>query len=475
MPIIYTPAPQAQSNEPNAQRYPQLLQQQRAFFATGTTLAVKFRKQQLDLLKQAIRRNVHHLTEALYADLHKPAYESLSTEIDFVEQELRLVRRHLDTWAKPRRVQETLLNFPATSFIQPAPYGTSLIIGSCSMPFNLLFTPLIGAMAAGNCVVLKPSEVAANAATVMTALIQETFDEAYIAVAQGGPELVQQLLGLRFDHIFFTGSRQVGQLVMKASANFLTPITLELGGKSPVIVTEDADLELAARRITWGKFLNAGQTCLAPDYVLVQEQVKEELLQLINHCIGEFYGENPELSPDYARIISDNQYLRLIKLLKQNNIRTGGQTNRATRYIAPTLLDRVSWEDSAMQQEIFGPILPILPYKSLKEVIQKVNEHEKPLAVYFFSSSKRKRQVALRCLHFGGCSLNDTFSHANNPYLPFGGVGASGMGSYHGKYSFDAFSYRKSVVSRGTWLDLPFRYPPYLQRIPILHRILHWF
>lgn len=474
MAFTYTPSTKAPSPENSLQRIEQLVKRQRAFFATGKTLDLHFRKEQLRLLQKAIRRNEQELFDAMYADFRKPEFESFSTEVGFVELELKLALKKLEDWAKPKHVKETIVNFPARSYIHPSPYGLALIIAPWNYPFNLLIAPLVGAMAAGNCVLLKPSEIASHTSAAISKLIRETFDEAYVAVAEGAAEVTQQLLAQRFDTIFFTGSTQIGKIVMKAAAEYLTPVALELGGKSPAIVADDADLELAARRIAWGKFMNAGQTCVAPDYVLVQEQVKEELVQLMARCIREFYGEDPEKSPDYARIINDRHFERLKAFLKQGAIRYGGETNSASRYIAPTLLDQVTWDLPVMQEEIFGPILPILTYKNLKDAVQTVNEHEKPLALYLFSSSKHRKDIVIQSTQFGGGCINDTISHLANPNLPFGGVGGSGMGSYHGERSFEAFSHHKSILRRGTWLDLPMRYPPYLNRLPMLRKLFHW-
>lgn len=474
MASTYTSPAVAPTPDDSQQRIRHLVQQQRAFFATGKTLDLEFRMAQLRFLQQAIRRHEQALFDAMYADFRKPAFESFATEVGFVELELKLTLKKLKDWVKPKKVKETIINFPASSYIHSSPYGIALIIGPWNYPFNLLMAPLIGAMAAGNCALLKPSEIAPHTAAAIAKLAKETFDEAYIAVAEGGVEVTQQLLAQRYDYIFFTGSTRVGQIVMKAAAEHLTPVTLELGGKSPAIVAEDADIRLAARRIAWGKFLNAGQTCVAPDYLLVHEQVKEELVQQLAKCIREFYGDEPEQSPDYARIINDRHFDRLAAYLQQGTTRAGGQTNSTSRYIAPTLLDQVTWEHPVMQEEIFGPILPILTYRKLEEAIDVVNAHEKPLALYFFSSSEIKKEAVLRCTQFGGGCINDTISHLTNPNLPFGGVGGSGMGSYHGKNSFDLFSHQKSVVHRGTWLDLPLRYPPYGNRLPMLRKFFKW-
>lgn len=465
-----TPPPAETSQD----KIQQLIQKQREFFAGQGTLDLEFRKQQLRLLQQAIRQQEREITDAMYADFRKPPFESFATEIGFTELELKHTLRNLEKWAKPRRVKEVLLNFPAKSYIYTEPYGLALLIAPWNYPFQLMLAPLIGAVAAGNCAILKPSELTPNTSAVIAKIIRENFAEEHIAVVEGGVETTQHLLQERFDYIFFTGSTKVGQIVMKAAAENLTPVTLELGGKSPAIVTEDADLELAARRIAWGKFINAGQTCVAPDYVLVQEQVKEEFIQLVARTLQNFYGDDPEQSPDFARIINQSHYNRLKSYLEDGNIRIGGKTKESSLYIAPTVLDQVTWQHPVMQEEIFGPILPVLSYRNLQEAIKTVNSKEKPLALYLFSSSKSKQNIVLNCTHFGGGCLNDTISHLVNPNLPFGGVGQSGMGSYHGQTGFDLFSHQKSILQRGTWLDLPLRYPPYGNKLAALQKFFKW-
>jgi len=466
------PAPSTQSD--SEETIKSILAKQRAYFAAGHTLPVSFRKEQLRKLQTILKQHEQELVDALYADFRKPALEAFATEIGFIELELKLALKNITDWTKPRRVPETLINFPARSYVYPQPYGVALIISPWNYPLNLLFTPLIGAMAAGNCAILKPSEIAPNTAAIVSKLIKANFDERYIAVVEGGVETSQQLLAQRFDYIFFTGSTQVGHEIMKAAAEYLTPVTLELGGKSPAIVTAEADLELAARRICWGKFLNAGQTCVAPDYVLVQEDMKEDLIQQLDKCIQDFYGSEPANSPDFARIINDRHFQRLSKMLTPDSIRVGGKTDAAERYIAPTILDNVDWQHPSMQEEIFGPILPVLTFDTLDEAIATINRHEKPLALYFFSANRYDQQRILKEVAFGGGCINDTISHLANPNLPFGGVGNSGLGSYHGIASFDVFSHQKSVLHRGTWLDLPFRYPPYGNKLNLLRKFFKW-
>ena len=462
------------TGEESQERIEMLMRLQRTYFAAGHTLPVSFRKAQLRKLQRILKQHEQDLFDALYADFRKPALEAFGTEIGFIELELKLALKNIEDWTKPRRVPESLINFPARSYVYPQPYGVALIISPWNYPLNLLFTPLIGAMAAGNCAILKPSEIAPNTAAVVNRLISQNFDERYLAVVQGGVQTSEQLLAQQFDYIFFTGSTQVGKVVMKAAAEYLTPVTLELGGKSPAIVSSDADLELAARRICWGKFLNAGQTCVAPDYVLVQEEVKEEFIQQIAQCIQDFYGEQPSDSPDFARIINDRHFERLSAMLTPENIRIGGQTNAPDRYIAPTILDNITWEHPSMQEEIFGPILPVISFDTMAEAITMVNRHAKPLALYLFTINRQYQDQVLQNVHFGGGCINDTISHLANPNLPFGGVGSSGLGSYHGMASFDVFSHQKSVLYRGTWLDLPFRYPPYGNKLNLLRKFFKW-
>jgi aldehyde dehydrogenase (NAD+) len=452
----------------------QLLQKQKKYFAAGHTLSIQYRREQLIILKKVMLQYEQDLLDALYADFRKPELESFATEIGFIEKEISMVLKNLTTWAKPKKVSESIINFPATSYIYTEPYGVALIIGPWNYPLQLVLNPLIGAIAAGNCAIIKPSELTANTSRVITKMLREAFDDAYVAVVEGGAATTQNLLQQRFDKIFFTGSTHVGRIVMKAAAEHLTPVTLELGGKSPAIVALEADLELAAKRIVWGKFLNAGQTCVAPDYVLVREQVKEELIQLMRQCIIDFYGEDPSKSPDFARIINDRHFERLSSYLKQGIIRAGGKTDASQRYIAPTILDQVSWDDPVMKEEIFGPILPVLPYNNSDDVIRIVNSHDKPLALYYFSSNREKQQYIVKNCHFGGGCINDTLSQLANPKLPFGGVGGSGIGNYHGESSFNIFSHQKSIVHRGTWLDLPLRYPPYKGKLPFMKKLLKW-
>jgi aldehyde dehydrogenase (NAD+) len=436
-----------------------LVQQQRNFFGTGQTKPIAFRIQQLQNLQQAIANYQAAIVEAAKQDLGRPEYEAYF-EIATVA-EIKQALKSLKQWMKPKRVASSIDQFPSSAWIQPDPLGVVLIIGPWNYPFQLVISPLVGAIAAGNCAILKPSEHAPHTAKVVAEMIQSVFTPQYIAVAQGDAEVSQQLLAEKFDHIFFTGGTAIGKIVMEAAAKHLTSVTLELGGKSPCVVEADARLDYAAKRIAWGKFINAGQTCIAPDYLLVDRRIKQELLTKIKAYIQEFYGTDPATSPDYGRIINQRHFARLASFLDNGTPLLGGQANPDTRYIAPTLLDKVSWDAPVMQDEIFGPILPVVEYEKLEEAIALINARPKPLALYFFSNDSRKQERMLQATSSGGICINDTVMHIAVSSLPFGGVGESGMGSYHGKASFDTFSHYKSVLKKGMWLDLAWRYAPY--------------
>lgn len=447
-----------------------IIRQQREFFATGKTKDVEWRIEQLKRLKQAIVDDQEAIVTAVKADLGRPDFEAYF-EIAAIS-EINYALKHLKSWVKPKKVATSIDQFPASAKIYPEPLGVVLIISPWNYPFQLMISPLTGAIAAGNCAVLKPSEVAANTSRVIADIIQKTFDPAYIAVVEGGVEISQQLLEEKFDHIFFTGGTAIGKIVMQAAAKHLTPVTLELGGKSPCIVDSDVDLKYAAKRITWGKYLNAGQTCIAPDYLLVDRRIKSDLLTEIQKCVEEFYGDDPAQSPDYARLISRRHFERLEPLLKDGEIVMGGQTKPEEKYIAPTVMDQVSWESPVMQEEIFGPILPVLEYTDLKEAIAQINARPKPLALYIFSKDKQKQEQVLQETSSGGVCINDTVMQVGVSTLPFGGVGDSGIGSYHGKASFDTFSHYKSVLKKGFRFDPNWRYPPYKDKLSLLKRII---
>ncbi len=448
-----------------------LLQQQRSFFSTGQTKDLNFRLAQLQRLKQAIIDRQDAILQAVKSDLGRPAFEGYF-EIGTLG-EINLALKQLKSWVKPRRVPTSIDQFPASAWIQPEPLGVVLIIGPWNYPFQLMISPLVGAIAAGNCAILKPSEHAPQTSTVIAELIRSTFDPSYVAVVEGDAAVSQALLAEKFDHIFFTGGTAIGKVVMEAAAKHLTPVTLELGGKSPCIVDADTNLEQTAKRIAWGKFINTGQTCIAPVYLLVDREIKSPLLNQIKQAVQEFYGENPATSPDYGRIINQRHFSRLTTFLNNGTCILGGQVDETSRYIAPTILDDVSWQDPIMQEEIFGPILPVLTYDSLDEAIARINERPKPLALYFFSRDSQKQQQILQSTSSGGVCLNDTIMQVGVWGLPFGGVGDSGMGSYHGKASFDTFSHQKSILKRSAWFDLGWRYAPYKpERLNQIKRIV---
>ncbi|MBC5993234.1 aldehyde dehydrogenase [Pontibacter cellulosilyticus] len=446
-----------------ASTYTNLYNFQKSFFETGKTRSYTFRKEQLLRLRQAVKQYEDGITEALHKDLHKPATETYVTEIGFVYEEIKYVLKHLKSWMKPRKVSTPLVAQPASSKVYHDPLGLTFIIAPWNYPFQLLIAPLVGAIAGGNCAVLKPSEETPHTAQVIEDMVKEFFPEEYLAVVQGnGAEVVPELMdNFRFDHVFFTGSVPVGKIIMAAAAKHLTPVTLELGGKSPCIVDETANLKVAAKRIAWGKFLNAGQTCVAPDYVLVHTSVKEEFTRLVGEAIKSFYGEDAAKSPDYPRMVNEKRYKAVAKFINPEHVVLGGQTDEQDKYIAPTILDRITFDDPVMQEEIFGPVLPILTFEKLTEVPQLVGLHPYPLALYLFTSSKENEKYILNNIRFGAGCINDTVIHLSNPSIPFGGIGTSGFGSYHGKYSFDTFTHAKGILKTTTVVDVPLRYPPY--------------
>jgi len=449
-----------------------ILEGQKSFFDSGRTREVAFRAAQLDTLHRVIRGNQNDILNALKQDLSKSAYEGYLTEVGIVLDEIRHVAKHLAKWAKPGRVRTGLFQFPGASYIYPEPYGIALIISPWNYPLQLVVGPLIGSMAAGNCSMVKPSEFAPATARVFSEVIGKNFDRNFIAVIEGDAQVSRALLDEKFDYIFFTGSVNIGKVVMAAAARNLTPVTLELGGKSPCIVDRDADSATAARRIVSGKFINAGQTCIAPDYLLVHSSLKAELVERMRTCLRQFYGPDPRQSPDYSRIINERHFLRLEKLIQQGKIIAGGEADRQALYMAPTILDEITWDDPIMQQEIFGPILPVLAFDDLAEMIPRIKSLPKPLALYLFSNNKRHCEKIIRDIPFGGGCINDTLLHFTNPHLPFGGIGSSGIGSYHGKKSFDTFSHRKSIFRKYFRFEAPLRYPPYGNKLRILRKIM---
>ncbi len=438
-----------------------LVTEQHRFFRTGKTLSPAFRREQLGRLKAALSSREQELLMALKADLNKSPFEAFTTELGIVHEELNTAIRNVENWAAPRRAPLSLLHFPASGWILPEPYGVALIMAPWNYPVQLILNPLIAALAAGNCAVVKPSAYAPHVSAALAYLLRGLYPEKYVAVVEGGREENAALLEQEFDTIFFTGSVEVGKVVMEAAARRLTPVTLELGGKSPVIVDKTANLRLAARRILWGKTVNSGQTCVAPDYVLADRQILDGLLKAMRAELKRLWGISPLSNPDYPCIINEKHFRRLLGLMRDEHAFLGGGFDSGTRRIEPTVLDSVTFDSPVMQEEIFGPLLPVLPYDTLDEAIARVAERPKPLALYLFTNDRAVEQRVLRELSFGGGCVNDTLMHLVSTRLPFGGVGASGMGRYHGKYGFDAFSHEKSVVRKAGCLDIPLRYPPY--------------
>ncbi len=436
--------------------------------------SLSFRKETLIQLLNTIVIHEDEIIEALYDDFKKPAFEAVLTETNYVITELKDTIKNLSKWAKPKKVFPSILNFPSTDFIYKEPYGKVLIIAPWNYPFQLALCPMIAAVAAGNQVVVKPSELTPKTSAVIRKIIEKIFHINHVECAEGGLEVSQKLLAERWDYIFFTGSPTVGKIIAKAAAENLTPVTLELGGKNPCIIDETANLKLAAKRIVWGKFINAGQTCIAPDYILIQKDMKSHFIAYLKTEITKAYGENPALSPDFARIINTKNWLRLANLIEEEKVIFGGQTDIENNYIAPTLIEENDMESLLMKEEIFGPLLPILSYEKEEDIKTIISKFEKPLALYVFSENKRFSEKIIKQYSFGGGCINDTVVHFSNKRLPFGGVGHSGIGAYHGRLSFDTFSHKKSIVKKANWLDIPLRYAPYNDKLKSIKKILKW-
>ncbi len=436
------------------------------FFDEGKTRSISLRLDHLRRLKQLIKHYQHEICTALYHDLKKPEFEVYNGEIYPIIKEIDYFLQHLAYLTKPKAKPTSWLLWPSKSYVMPTAYGTVLIMAPWNFPFQLTLVPLIGAIAAGNCAVVKPSELAPQSAALIAQIIKECFDPAYVNVVQGGPETAQSLLDEPFDYIFFTGSTRVGKIVMHKAADQLTPITLELGGKSPCIVDETCDIELAAKRVTWGKFYNAGQNCVSPDYVLIHGSKKDQFIEQIKKYSTQFYGNNPQESPDYARIINKMHTDRLHKLILTSHVVIGGTIDERSNYISPTVVDNVTLQSPIMHEEIFGPVLPILTFETLDEALTIVRTLPKPLALYVFSTNKENLQIVLNATQSGTVCVNDVLIQAASCNVPFGGVGASGIGRYHGNYSFTTFSYERAVVKNSDKIELPLRYAPYgkLQR-----------
>jgi len=451
--------------------YKHLVLQQQAFFKTGQTRKPAFRREKLQMMYSWINEHEKLILSALHRDLNKSPFEAYATEIGIVKEEIRYALKHLERWMKPQFVPTPLTQFPSRSFIYPEPYGVVLIMSPWNYPFQLTAAPLLGAISAGNCAIIKPSAYSPNTSKVMVKMIRDLFAENYVAVIEGGRSENEALLNEHFDYIFFTGSVDVGKYVMKKASAHLTPVSLELGGKSPCIIDETADIKLAAKRIVWGKLLNAGQTCIAPDYILVHSSVKEKLIKALGKMIDKMYGDDPCNNPEYPKIVNEKHFARLSDLLVEGRIRKGGSVKPGSCQIEPTILDGITWESAVMQEEIFGPILPVMTYYDLSEAIEMVNARPKPLALYYFTGRRAREARILRSISFGGGCINDTVVHVGTSHLPFGGVGSSGMGAYHGKASFDTFTHKKSIMKKSRHLDIPIRYAPFRNKLNLLKKI----
>lgn len=451
-----------------------IFKNQKEFFESGKTINVDYRIKNLKKLNDIIKKNEDKILNELKKDLGKSNFEGYVTEVGILYDDINFHIKNVKKWSSEEKRKSPIVYYPSKSYIYKEPYGVTLIIGPFNYPFQLVIAPLIGAISAGNTAIIKPSENSRNIALLLEKLINENFPEGYLRVVNplGGKETVSLLLDKPFDYIFFTGSVRVGKLVMQKAAQHLTPVTLELGGKSPCIVDSDAKLKLAAKRIVWGKFLNAGQTCVAPDYLCVHKSVKDELLKLIINEIRVQFGENVRNSEDYPRIVNKSSLERLSRYLNDGKIYYGGNIDEDNLYMEPTLIIKPDLNSPLMSDEIFGPILPILVYEDLDNVIKFINHREKPLALYYFSESKKKIKYVLTSTTSGGVTINDTIIHVANPNLPFGGVGNSGVGKYHGKESFETFTHNKSVMKRGTFIEFNIRFAPYKNKLNLVKRIM---
>lgn len=432
------------------------------------------RKEKLKKFSHVISLHQNDIIEALHKDFGKPAFEAYLTEINVVQSDLKDTIKNIHAWAKPKKVRASILNFPSSDYIYTEPYGKTLIISPWNYPFQLAICPLIAAYAAGNSIVLKPSELTPHTSSLISKIIRETFDVKEVVAVLGDAEIAKSQLAKRWDYIFFTGSPAVGKEIAKAAAGNLTPVTLELGGKNPCIIDKNANLQIAAKRIVWGKFINAGQTCIAPDYLLIHKGVKTKFIRLLQQEIINAYGEDPKLSPDFTRIINKKHFLRLVGMIDEAKTITGGIHDEESLYIAPTLIDEPSFDSAIMKDEIFGPLLPLISYENESDLEKIISKYEKPLSLYVFTDDKAFAERAIRKFSFGGGCINDTVVHFSNKRLPFGGVGNSGMGAYHGKKSYDTFSHQKAIVKKATWLDIPLRYAPYGNKLKVIRKLLKW-
>lgn len=454
---------------------PSLVQQHQNFFKTHITRDVEYRKAALIRLRKELIRREKEIIHAIYLDIRKPEFESILTETGYVNRELNLAIRRVKYWARPEKVLPVLVNFPSLCRIFKEPYGTVLIISPWNFPHQLIFSPLIGAIAAGNTAIIKPSEFTPHTSKIASEIIASVFEPGYVSVVEGDASVSTELLRQKLDYIFFTGSPAVGKVIARAAAENLIPVTLELGGKSPCIIDQTANLKLSARRIVWGKFINCGQSCIAPDYILIHESVKQEFIEECSREIKAAFGENPKESLDYSRIINKKNYDRLLGMMKGKTLLSGGGTDADELYIEPTLLEDDDMSSQLMNEEIFGPLLPLISYSKEEEISSFLDSKEKPLALYMFSNDMSFVRKIINNHSFGGGAINDTMVHFANHRLPFGGVGHSGTGDYHGKHSFDAFSTRKGVTRRFAKPDIPVRYAPYTNKISLLRFFLRWF
>ncbi len=450
----------------------EFVNKQKIFFNNGSTLDTNFRLEQLKKLKNAIIEFEPQIFDALKKDLNKSEFESYATEVGFILDEIGFFLKNLKKWTKPRKVKTSIVNRPGKSFIHYEPYGSTLIISPWNYPFQLLISPLIGSISAGNCSILKPSELSINTSGIINKMISKYFDKEYILAIEGGIEVNKFLLDQKWDLVFFTGSIPVGKIVMSSCSRYLTPFILELGGKSPTIVTEDVNIDLAAKRIAWGKFLNAGQTCIAPDYLIAHKNIKKQLIDHLIKHITNFYGEYPIKSIDYPKIINNKHFERLLNLMKKGKILFGGDIEKNKNMISPTLIDNVNLSDPIMNEEIFGPLLPILEYQKIEDIFKIIQKSPNPLSFYLFTNNKKIEREIIKRLKAGGGSINDTIMHVAGPHIPFGGIGTSGIGRYHGKSSFEAFSNQKGILKKSNFLDNPLRYPPYKDKLKYLRLFL---
>jgi len=430
------------------------------FFRSGITRKITFRIANLLKLRQIIFDNERLILKALKDDLNKSEIEAYSSEIGIVIKEIDYALKHIEKWSRPQKVKTPLINKPGRSYFIYEPYGTALIISPWNYPFGLFFLPLVGAIAAGNCMLLKPSEIAQNTSALIAKLLNENFSENYLRVIEGDAKVTQELINPLTDYIFFTGSTEVGKIIMKKAAEYLIPITLELGGKNPCIVDKDADLEISAKRIAWGKFFNSGQTCIAPDYLLLHKDIKNQFISIFKQTITKFYGENLLENKNLAKVINEKHFNRLIKLLSEGKIEIGGQHSREKPFIAPTLISEINENSEILKNEIFGPILPVLSFDNLDDEILKILAKPKPLAIYYFSKNKSKQEKIINSTSSGGVCINGTINFIMSNDLPFGGVGQSGFGKYHGKASFETFSHKKAILKKSFHLDQKYMYPP---------------